>query len=81
MTLQELCKKYNYAESTVLHNFPVVRSNILKVYKVWINKVGKGQKAEYIEEDRSKEIGVKELYDFFENNPRLKEIVLEGLDK
>ena len=81
MTLQELCQKYGYAESTVLHNFPNIRNNILKTHKVWINKVGKGQKAEYIEEDRSKEMGIKELYDFFESNPRFKEIFLEGLDK
>lgn len=81
MTLQELCQKYGYAESTVLHNFPNVRNNILKTHKVWINKVGKGKKAEYIEEDRSKEMDIKELYDFFESNPRLREILLEGLDK
>ena len=34
MTLQELCQKYGYAESTVLHNFPNIRNNILKTHKV-----------------------------------------------
>ena len=80
MTLQELCQKYGYAESTVLHNFPNIRNNILKTHKVWINKVGKGQKAEYLEEDRNEEMQVEELKNFLNDNPLAKQY-LESLNK
>lgn len=80
MTLQELCKKYNYAESSVLHGFPRVKESILRNYGIVINKIGRGKKAEYLEEDKSKEVQMEELKEFLDKNPHAKEYV-EGLNK
>lgn len=75
MTLQELCQKYNYAESSVLHGFPRIKESILKQYGIEIIKVGRGSKAEYIEQDKNKEKQIEELYKFLEKNPQAKEYV------
>ena len=53
MTLEEFCQKYSYAESSVLHGFPRVKERILKTYGVEIIKIGRGKKAEYIENIRA----------------------------
>ena len=52
MTLQELCKKYNIAESTVVNAFPRTQKSIYKKYNVRINKIGRGKNASYEEEPR-----------------------------
>ena len=75
MTLQELCQKYNYAESSVLHGFPRIKENILKQYGIEIIKVGRGSKAEYLEQNKSKEKQIEELHEFLEKNPQAKEYV------
>lgn len=80
MTLQELCKKYDYAESSVIHGFPRVRDSILRTHKVLIVKKGRGKKAEYFEEDKSEEMQIKELEEFLKNNPHAKEYIKE-IDK
>ena len=53
MTLQELCAKYGYAESTVKNKFPTVRDKILKDKGVLIVKSGRGANADYTEEFKS----------------------------
>ena len=75
MTLQELCQKYNYAESSVLHGFSRIKENILKQYGIEIIKVGRGSKAEYLEQNKSKEKQIEELHEFLEKNPQAKEYV------
>lgn len=75
MTLQELCQKYNYTESSVLHGFPRVKDYILKTYGIEIIKVGKGKKAQYIEEDKNKETQIEKLQEFLEQNPYAKEYI------
>lgn len=75
MTLEELCKKYNYAESSVMHGFPRIKENILKQYGIEIVKQGRGKKAEFFEIDKSKEKQIEELHKFLEKNPQAKEYV------
>lgn len=77
MTLEELCEKYGYASSSVIHGFPRVRDNILKVYGVLIIKEGKGKKAVYKEENKQKEQQIKELQEFLEKNPHAQEYLKE----
>lgn len=50
MTLEEVCEKYEVAESTMKNNFPRVQKAILKKYNVKIIKEGRGAAARYIEE-------------------------------
>lgn len=50
MTLQEVCIKYNVAESSMKNAFPRTQKSILKKYGVKIVKEGRGQKAIYREE-------------------------------
>lgn len=50
MTLQEVCKKYNIAESSMKNAFPRSQKALLKKYGVKIIKEGRGQKAVYREE-------------------------------
>lgn len=75
MTLQELCQKYDYAESSVLHGFPHVKESILKQYGIEIVKKGRGKKAIYEEIERSKEVQIEKLQEFLEQNPHAKEYV------
>lgn len=49
MSLEELCKKYNLAQSTVLTKFKRTQETILKKYGVNVIKVGRGASAEYLE--------------------------------
>ena len=49
MSLEELCSKYNIAQSTVLTKFKRTQETILKKYGVNIIKVGRGSSAEYLE--------------------------------
>lgn len=49
MSLEELCNKYNIAQSTVLTKFKRTQETILKKYGVNIIKVGRGASAEYLE--------------------------------
>lgn len=49
MSLEELCSKYNIAQSSVLTKFKRTQETILKKYGVNIIKVGRGSSAEYLE--------------------------------
>lgn len=49
MSLEELCKKYNVSQSSVLTKFKRTQESILKKYGVNIIKVGRGASAEYLE--------------------------------
>lgn len=49
MSLEELCKKYNISQSSVLTKFKRTQESILKKYGVNIVKVGRGVAAEYME--------------------------------
>ena len=80
MTLEELCQKYNYAETSVIHGFPRIKESILKQYGVEIIKVGRGKKAEYIEKEKSEKLQIEELHEFLEKNPKAKQYI-EGLNK
>lgn len=50
MTLQEVCEKYQVAESSMKNMFPRTQQSILKKHGVKIIKEGRGQKATYHEE-------------------------------
>lgn len=73
MTLEELCKKYNYASNSVIHGFPRVRDSILKTYGVLIIKEGRGKNAIYREEDKNKEKQIQELEQFLKDRPYARE--------
>lgn len=79
MTLQEFCEKYQYAESTVYHSFAAVQKAILKQYGMKVSKIGRGKKAQFIEEGKSEEAQMADLRQFLEKNPMLKEY-FEGLE-
>jgi len=49
MSLEELCKKYNISQSSVLTKFKRTQESILKKYGVNVIKVGRGATAEYLE--------------------------------
>lgn len=50
MTLQEVCEKYEVAESSMKNMFPRTQRLILKKYGIRIIKIGKGKNADYREE-------------------------------
>jgi len=50
MTLQEVCKKYNYQENTFYKNFKRCQASILKEYNIKIIKEGRGANATYREQ-------------------------------
>ena len=79
MTLEEFCKKYDYKESTVIKTFPQVQSVILKRYGIKVEKVRRGKKAEYIEYEKPEEQQIKDLHEFLEKNPAVKEY-FEGIE-
>jgi len=79
MTLQEFCKKYNYAETTVSKTFPQVQRNIFNKYGIEVIKIGKGKKAEYIEKEKPEEQQIAELHEFLETHPVVKEY-FEGIE-
>ena len=79
MTLKEFCEKYQYAESTVRHAFPQVQRSILNTYGVQIVKTGRGKKAIFTEIEKSEEDQMKDLREFLEKNPMVKEY-FEGLE-
>ena len=80
MTLQEFCKKYHYAESTVRHAFPKVQESILKLYGIHIVKEGRGSKAIFTEMEKSEEQQMADLREFLEKNPMVREY-FEGLEE
>lgn len=51
MTLQELCEKYNYSESTVKNKWSSVQLKIFKDYGIKITKTGRGAKTIYQEDN------------------------------
>ena len=79
MNLQEFCKKYEYAESTVSKTFPQVKMNIYKKYGIEIIKIGKGKKAQYIEKEKTEEKQLEDLKEFLDKNPAIKEY-FEGIE-
>lgn len=50
MTIQEVCEKYGYSESTVKTQFTKVQAKLLKDKNIRLVKVGRGEKATYHEE-------------------------------
>lgn len=80
MNLKEFCKKYYYSEITVLNAFPQVQRSVLKKYGVLIEKKGRGKKAEYIEREKPEEDQLKDLKEFLEKNPAIKEY-FEGIEE
>lgn len=50
MTLEEICQKYGYSESSVLKQWTRTQEKIYNKYGVKIKKEGRGTKATYIEE-------------------------------
>lgn len=79
MNLEEFCKKYDYKETTVLNTFPQVQRSVLKKYGVLIEKKGRGKKAEYIEREKPEEDQFKDLQEFLDKNPAIKEY-FEGIE-
>ena len=79
MNLEEFCKKYYYSEITVLNAFPQVQRSVLKKYGVLIEKRGRGRKAEYIEREKPEEDQLKDLKEFLEKNPAIREY-FEGIE-
>ena len=51
MTLQELCEKYGYAESTVKNKWSATQLKIFKDYGIKITKIGRGSNVSYQEEN------------------------------
>lgn len=80
MTQEELSKKYGYSVNSVYKNFPSVQYNIFKKTGVWIEKVGKGKKAVYIEKiNKTEEQQMQELKEFLDTHPAVKEY-FEGIE-
>lgn len=79
MTQKELAEKYNYKENSIYKNFLAVQQGILKKYGVLIIKKGRGKKAEYIEQEKPEEDQMRELKEFLEKNPAIKEY-FEGIE-
>lgn len=79
MNLQEFCNKYDYSESTVIKTFPQVQRSILKRYGILIEKQGRGKKAQYIEKEKSEAEQMKDLQEFLETHPAIKEY-FEGIE-
>ena len=52
MTLQELCKKYGYSESSVVKQWTRTQEKIYNKYGIKIIKEGRGNKTQYIEEKK-----------------------------
>lgn len=50
MTLEEVCKKYDVAESSVMSAFPRTQKSIIKKHNVKLIKHGRGKTATYTEE-------------------------------
>lgn len=51
MTLEEICKKYNISESSIKTNFARTQVAIQKKYGIKIRKEGRGQKAQYYDDE------------------------------
>ena len=79
MNLKEFCNKYGYKESTVIKTFPQVQRVILNRYGIVIEKVGRGKKAQYLEKEKPEEDQMRDLKEFLNKNPALKEY-FEGIE-
>lgn len=79
MTIEELSKKYGYSEVTIKNAFPQVQRYILKKFGVMIEKEGRGKNANYIEKEKPEELQMKELKEFLDKNPAVKEY-FEGIE-
>ena len=51
MTLQELCERFGYAESTVKNKWSTIQLKIFKDYGIKITKIGRGNNVTYQEEN------------------------------
>lgn len=79
MTVKELSEKYGYSETTIINAFPQVQRYIMKKFGVYIEKQGRGKKAVYIEKEKPEEEQMKDLKEFLEKNPAIREY-FEGLE-
>jgi transcriptional antiterminator len=79
MTQKELAEKYGYSENTIYKNFLSVQAGILKKYGILIEKKGRGKKAIFIEKEKPEEQQLKELKEFLETHPAVKEY-FEGIE-
>jgi hypothetical protein len=79
MTRKELADKYGFSENTVYKNFPQVQRSVLKNYGIEVIKIGRGKKAEYIEQEKSEEKQMEDLKKFLDKNPAIKEY-FEGIE-
>lgn len=79
MTQKELAEKYGYSENTIYKNFLSVQAGILKKYGILIEKKGRGKKAVFIEKEKPEEQQIKELKEFLETHPAVKEY-FEGIE-
>ena len=79
MTIEELSKKYGYSEVTIKNAFPQVQRYILKKFGVMIEKEGRGKKANYIEKEKPEEMQMRDLKEFLDKNPAIKEY-FEGIE-
>lgn len=79
MTQKELADKYGYSENTIYKNFLSVQTGILKKYGILIEKKGRGKKAIFIEKEKPEEQQMKELHEFLETHPAVKEY-FEGIE-
>ena len=79
MTVKELSEKYGYSETTIRNAFPQVQRYILKKFGVLIEKEGRGKKANYIEKEKPEDLQMKDLKEFLDKNPAVKEY-FEGIE-
>lgn len=79
MTQKELAEKYGYGENTIYKNFLSVQAGILKKYGVYIEKIGRGKKAIFVEKEKPEDIQMQELKEFLETHPAVKEY-FEGIE-
>lgn len=79
MTQKELAEKYDYRETSIYKNFPAVQQGILKKYGIYIEKIGRGKKAIFIEREKPEGQQMKDLKEFLDKNPAIKEY-FEGIE-
>lgn len=76
MTIQELCKKYDVAESTVTQKWNRTQESILKKHGILIHKIGRGKSARY-EEEVLREVDTTRA-EFMHEEPK-KEVIIDSI--
>ena len=67
MTKKELCDKFNLSEGAVTKHFPRCQEQLFKKYGVKVEKVGRGEKAEYIISDIPATLDVRQSIEFIQD--------------